>query len=810
MADNSISPVRTRGSFRVWANLSLRVKLILLFLAMALLSVGTIAFLNIRSTSAALTAQTNENMTALAVSEARNIGILLAKHVSAMQAFALGESTQKRVAAQNDAYSGGTEAILSELAKLDEQWVAASDDDAFVRERLNSELAYELKDVKTVVPDFAEVFLTDRYGGLVAASDRTSDYYQADEGWWQAAYNDGNGAVFIALPELDESTGVIGIDMAVPVYDQSNEIIGIMRTTLDVTALLDHLAEVKVGETGEAHLLLEGEVFVGRGGESESFDDPTALAQMETSPAGTIATSYDGHSSLVGYATISSPTGEQYISDLGWKVFVHQDRGEALAAVALQTRNTALLALLIAGIAAVAAVVMGRALTGPIVNLTNAMTQFTAGDMAARAESKSSDEIGALASNFNTMAEQVGDLLTTVQARSADLEERTRELEASQRVTFAASERISPDEMLGLVVDLVRDQFDLYHAQVYIVDEEKQAAVLRQSTGYAGSQLLQKGHQIPLDATSLVSRAIHSGEPVLVADVNQAQDWLPNPLLPETQSELVVPLKAGGRVIGVLDAQDMTPGRFSESTVALFQTMADQVAFLFENSDLLARVTEQAETLTVFTTQLRTAAEIARQASGVLDPEQLLQQVVELMQSRFGLYHAHIYVLDEATGQLNVRAGSGEVGRVLIEQGHAIPLDREKSLVARAARTQEPVLIEDTTLESDFMPNPLLPQTRSELSVPLVASGKVLGVLDMQDDQAGRFAESDVDTYSTLAGQIATALQNAGLFEAQRESEERFRSIVEYSQAGITILDGAYHMIYVNDEFCLIMGYPQE
>ncbi|RLC73257.1 MAG: hypothetical protein DRI81_15310, partial [Chloroflexi bacterium] len=759
MADNSISPVRTRGSFRVWANLSQRVKLILLFLAMALLSVGTIAFLNIRSTSAALTAQTNENMTALAVSEARNIGTLLAKHVSAMQAFALGESTQERVAAQNDAYSGGTEAILSELAKLDEQWVAASDDDAFVRERLNSELAYELKDVKTVVPDFAEVFLTDRYGGLVAASDRTSDYYQADEGWWQAAYNDGNGAVFIALPELDESTGVIGIDMAVPVYDQSNEIIGIMRTTVDVTALLDRLAEVKVGETGEAHLLLEGEVFVGRGGESESFDDPTALAQMETSPTGAIATSYDGHSSLVGYATISSPTGEQYISDLGWKVFVHQDRGEALAAVALQTRNTALLALLIAGIAAVAAVVMGRALTGPIVNLTNAMTQFTAGDMAARAESKSSDEIGALASNFNTMAEQVGDLLTTVQARSADLEERTRELEASQRVTFAASERISPDEMLGLVVDLVRDQFDLYHAQVYIVDEEKQAAVLRQSTGYAGSQLLQKGHQIPLDATSLVSRAIHSGEPVLVADVNQTQDWLPNPLLPETQSELVVPLKAGGRVIGVLDAQDMTPGRFSESTVALFQTMADQVAFLFENSDLLARVTEQAETLTVFTTQLRTAAEIARQASGVLDPEQLLQQVVELMQSRFGLYHAHIYVLDEATGQLNVRAGSGEVGRVLIEQGHAIPLDREKSLVARAARTQEPVLIEDTTLESDFMPNPLLPQTRSELSVPLVASGKVLGVLDMQDDQAGRFAESDVDTYSTLAGQIATALQ---------------------------------------------------
>jgi len=764
---------RPRGPVRAWANLSLRVKLILVLLAVALLSVGTIAFLNVRSTSAALTAQANENMTAMAVSEARNIGTLLAKRVNAMQAFALHEHAQEGVAAQNGDYSGGTEAILSELAKLDEQWVAASDDDALVRERLSNELAHELKNVTTIVPDFAEAFLTDRYGGLVAASDRTSDYYQADEEWWQAAYNDGNGAVFIALPELDESTGVIGIDMAVPVYDQSNEIIGIMRTTLNVTALIDRLAEVELGETGEAHLLLEGEVFVGPGGEPESFDDSAALTQLETAPQGAMETSYDGRPSLVGYAIISSPTGEQFISDLGWKVFIHQDQEEALSAVALQTRATGLLALLIAGIAAVAAVVMGQVLAAPIANLTNAVTRFTAGDMDARAKSKSSDEIGTLATNFNQMAERVGGLLTDIQRRSAELEERTRELEASQRVTFAASERTTPDELLGLVVDLVRDQFDLYHAQVYLVDEERQAAVLRQSTGYAGSQLLQKGHQIPLDAAALVTRAIHTGEPVLVADVNQAKDWLPNPLLPETQSELAVPLKVGDRVIGVLDAQDMTSGRFTESTVALFRTMADQIAFLFENNELLERVTEQTETLTVFTTQLRTAAEIARQSGAVLDPESLLQQVVELMQSRFGLYHAHIYVLEssppvggtEGGQQLVIRAGSGEVGRALREEGHAIPLDREHSLVARAARDQEAVLVADTALESDFMPNPLLPQTRAELAVPLVAGGRVLGVLDMQDDQVERFTETDLDTFSTLAGQIATALQNASLFE---------------------------------------------
>ena len=162
---------------------------------------------------------------------------------------------------------------------------------------------------------------------------------------------------------------------------------------------------------------------------------------------------------------------------------------------------------------------------------------------------------------------------------------------------------------------------------------------------------------------------------------------------------------------------------------------------------------------------MRTAADIARRLGTILDPEQLLQEVVELIQSRFGLYHAHIYMLDEGADALKLATGSGEVGRVLRERGHSIALNAEKSLVARAARTRGAVLVVDTTLESDFMPNPLLPQTRSELSLPLVVGNVVLGVLDLQDDQSGRFTEAERDTFGTLAGLVATAIQNARLFE---------------------------------------------
>lgn len=352
--------------------------------------------------------------------------------------------------------------------------------------------------------------------------------------------------------------------------------------------------------------------------------------------------------------------------------------------------------------------------------------------------------------------------------------ERSRELEASQRITFAASERMSPDELLGLVVDLIRDQFHLYHVQAYIVDEEQQAAVLRESTGYAGHQLLEREHHIPLDRPALVTRAVRTGRPVLVPDVSQDPEFMSNPLLPDTRSELVVPLKIGERVIGVLDAQARTPGHFTERTAALFQTMAEQIAFLFENSELLENVSKQTETLTVMTNQLRTAAEIARRLAAILDPERLLHEAVSLLQSRFHLYHAHVYVVDRDDGLLVVRAGSGEVGRVLCARGYSIPLGA-KNLVARAARSHKTVVVNDTSLESDFVPTPLLPQTRSEMAIPLMAGDRVLGVLDTQDNQANRFTQIDTDTLETLAGQIATALQNAALFEEIQAASEQLR-----------------------------------
>ena len=368
-------------------------------------------------------------------------------------------------------------------------------------------------------------------------------------------------------------------------------------------------------------------------------------------------------------------------------------------------------------------------------------------------------------------------LFDETQQRERMLAERTRDLEASQRITFAATESANPEELLELVVNLIRDQFDIYHAQVFMIDQPRQKAVLQQATGYAGKQLLAARHALPLDARSLVTHAIKDDVVLVVGDVTHSDVYLSNALLPDTRSEMVLPLRLRGQIFGVLDLHSREDDFFSERSEALFTTMAEQVALIFENSDLLKQASEQTEVLTRFTTQLQTAAEITGQVSTILDPDTLINSVVDLLFSRYDLYHCHVYLLDREAGLLRMRSGSGEIGRLLREREHQIPLDREHSLVARAARIGGNVISNVVKAEPYFMANELLPETRSEVAIPLISRGNVLGVLDLQDSRENRFQPAEINTFSALGGQIANALENAFLFDELQETTRRLQEV---------------------------------
>lgn len=169
--------------------------------------------------------------------------------------------------------------------------------------------------------------------------------------------------------------------------------------------------------------------------------------------------------------------------------------------------------------------------------------------------------------------------------------------------------------------------------------------------------------------------------------------------------------------------------------------------------------------------ELQTVARVSTVASTILETDKLLQEVVDLTKNNFNLYHAHVYLLNQAEDTLLLAAGAGEVGQRMVSAGWSIPLDRERSLVAQAARTHQGVIVNDVRQDADFLPNPLLPETRAEMAIPLIVGEQLLGVLDVQADRVGRFTEEDVRIQTGLAGQVAVALQNARSFAKQQQTQ---------------------------------------
>lgn len=168
--------------------------------------------------------------------------------------------------------------------------------------------------------------------------------------------------------------------------------------------------------------------------------------------------------------------------------------------------------------------------------------------------------------------------------------------------------------------------------------------------------------------------------------------------------------------------------------------------------------------------ELRTVAEVSTVAATVRETTVLLQEVVDLAKERFNLYHVHIYLLNSMANRLVLAAGAGSVGRSMSTHGHSIPINNERSLVAQAARERKGIIVNDVHQDPNFLPNPLLPDTLSELAVPLIIGDSLVGVLDVQASELNRFSESDVVIQTTLASQIAVALENARSFERSQKA----------------------------------------
>jgi PAS domain S-box-containing protein len=183
--------------------------------------------------------------------------------------------------------------------------------------------------------------------------------------------------------------------------------------------------------------------------------------------------------------------------------------------------------------------------------------------------------------------------------------------------------------------------------------------------------------------------------------------------------------------------------------------------------------------------QLQTAAEVSHAATGILDPEELIQQVVDLVQARFGLYYVGLFLVDRAgewtdeAGKWAVlRAGSGEAGQQMLSVGHKLEIGGE-SMIGWCVANQQARIALDVGEEAVRFDNPYLPETRSEMALPLIARGQAVGAMTVQSEEQAAFSDEDIAVLQTMADQVANAIENARLLEETQHSADRERLVGE-------------------------------
>ena len=261
-------------------------------------------------------------------------------------------------------------------------------------------------------------------------------------------------------------------------------------------------------------------------------------------------------------------------------------------------------------------------------------------------------------------------------------------------------------------------------------------------------------------------------EPFMLSDaasmISRSAGGMQTP--PDFKGLLVLPLNTPEALIGIIVVHWDEERHFSSADERLYRALAQQTAVVVNNLLLFEQAKRRAA-------DMETVSTISTEISRLLDPDSLLRTVVNETYSGFNLYHVQIYLYNEDENSLVLSAGSGEVGALLVENGHSIPVSEAHSLVAGAARTRQEVIVGDTSKEADFLPNALLPDTRSELVLPMIVGNRLLGVFDVQDSRFNRFSQIERQIFLTLTSQVAVALQNARLYLEQAETVQRLREL---------------------------------
>lgn len=388
----------------------------------------------------------------------------------------------------------------------------------------------------------------------------------------------------------------------------------------------------------------------------------------------------------------------------------------------------------------------------------------------------------------------------------AALQEQTRYLAALHETALAIINRLEVGPLLESILQAALELTGTEHGYVDMYLPERRGFQKHATRGI----FCRWPNQFLAEDQGVVGEVFHSGHSIVIEDYDS---WPGRVALyvGSFHSIAAAPMKARGEVIGIIGLAYTEPGRvFTPNQVKSLEQFAELAALAVDNARLYQSARQElaerervqqalyeahrqlesnAQMLERRSRLLQVAAEVSRAASAILEPAVLSQQVVELVQNRFGLYYVGLFLVDERGEEVVLRAATGEAGRAMLEAGHRFPIGNS-SMVGWCVANRRARIALDVGEDAVRFNNPLLPGTRSELALPLISRGQVLGALTIQSEQEAAFSDEDIETFQTMADQLANAIQNARLYEQlQQELEERKRAEMQVRQLNAELED---------------------
>jgi len=338
---------------------------------------------------------------------------------------------------------------------------------------------------------------------------------------------------------------------------------------------------------------------------------------------------------------------------------------------------------------------------------------------------------------------------------------RLRQLNLVRAVSAQIANVLSVDELSARVTNLIQKTFNYYYVAIFTLAPNSTSLRFRSSA--TAPRKGRRKASIALEVEigqGLIGEVVETGQQIVCDDVRSDVRYRFIDSLPETKSEVVIPLKIEDRVLGVLDVQSNQLHAFHPNDLLLLNALADNIARAVEGARVYGDLRRRADQLTL-------VSEVGNTVTSTLNLSEIMGKAAKLIHERFGYPHVSLFTVHPNRRIIAYEAGSGRRSKKL--HGYTIPLDNPKGLMVWTARLGKTILVNDITKDDRYIPSPLPPKnTLSELCVPLIFDKKVVGLLDIQSDRLNAFTEDDKLMFEAVADTMAAAIRNADLYRAER------------------------------------------